>query len=158
MFRSLILAAVLLAFAPLAQTLAKSPCCRRLNYKLAIAITTATTGTVGAGVTGITGTIIMNGVKIVGGVMTTAIIAAGISAKLMSVAIVKAGTIAMTIAGVDMATGTAINVTNPHHAGSTAHKNHRVTQGLCLYPGPFCITLRQSPDDEQSNPLPPVFP
>jgi hypothetical protein len=70
-----------------------------------------TTGMADAGATGITGTITMSGAKIAGGVMTMAIIAVGINAKLMSAAIVKAGTIAMTIVGVDAVTGTDINVT-----------------------------------------------
>lgn len=99
MFRSLILAAALLAFTPLAANAAKSPCCPQLNYRLAIAMITVTTGTVVAGATGITGTTIMNGVKIAGGAMTTAIIAAGISVKRMNAVIGKAGAIATIIAG-----------------------------------------------------------
>ena len=56
-----------------------------------------------AGATGITGTITMSGAKIAGGVMTMAIIAVGINAKLMSAATVKAGETGMIIAEVVVA-------------------------------------------------------
>lgn len=49
--------------------------------------------------------------KIAGGVMTTATIVAGTNAKLMSAVIVKAGTIAMTTVVVGAATSIIINVT-----------------------------------------------
>ena len=74
-----------------------------------------TTGMAATGATGVTGTIIMNGAKIAGGVMIMVIIVAGISAKRTSAVIVKAGTIAMTIAvaakATDVVMATIINVT-----------------------------------------------
>lgn len=93
MFRSLFLAAALMALPRLRQTQVKSPYCHQSNYKLAIAIITVITGTVVTGATVTTGTAIMNGVKTAGGVMIMATIVAGISVKRMSVAIVKAGAI-----------------------------------------------------------------
>ena len=75
---------------------------------MAIAIITATTGTVVAGAIGTTGTN-------TGNVTTTAGIAAGISIMLMNVATVMAGVTVMIIAVVDATTdavmvmGTAIN-------------------------------------------------
>ncbi len=100
MFRSLILAAALLAF---------YTACRECGRNHPVALNkitdwrsrmiTVTTGTVVAGATVITGTTIMNGVKIAGGAMTTAIIAAGISVKRMNAVIGKAGAIATIIAG-----------------------------------------------------------
>lgn len=99
MFRSLILAAALLAFTPLAANAGEITLLPSIKLQIGIAMITVTTGTVVAGATGITGTTIMNGVKIAGGAMTTAIIAAGISVKRMNAVIGKAGAIATIIAG-----------------------------------------------------------
>lgn len=63
MFRSLFLAAALMAFTRLQQTQVKSPYCHQSNYKLAIAIITVITGTVVTGATVTTGIAIMSGVK-----------------------------------------------------------------------------------------------
>ena len=117
MFRSLILAAVLLASARWSPMRAKSPCCHRLNYKLAIVMTTADTGTVATGATVTTGIAIMNGVKTAGGNTITAITVAGISVRLTNAATAKAGKIVTTAvaAGVTEkaeATVTAITINN----------------------------------------------
>ena len=98
MFRSLFLAAALMAFTPLAANAGEIPYCHQSNYKLAIAIITVITGTVVTGEIVITGIAIMSGAKTAGGVMIMAIIVAGISVKRMSVAIVKAGAIVTIIA------------------------------------------------------------
>ena len=87
MFRSLILAAVLLAFTPLAANAGE------ITLLPSIKLQT------------------MSGEKIAGGVMTTATIVAGTNAKLMSAVIVKAGTIVTTIAVAGVATNIIINVT-----------------------------------------------
>jgi len=70
---------------------------------LAIVIITVTTGTAVAGVTAATGIAIMNGAATTGVDMIMAIIVAGISAKLMSAATVKAGETGMIIAEVVVA-------------------------------------------------------
>ncbi len=98
MFRSLFLAAALMAFTPLAANAGEITLLHQSNYKLAIAIITVITGTVVTGATVTTGIAIMSGVKTAGGVMIMAIIVAGISVKRMSVAIVKAGAIVTIIA------------------------------------------------------------
>ncbi len=108
MFRSLFLAAALMAFTPLAANAVKSPYCHQSNYKLAIAIITVITGTVVTGATVTTGIAIMSGAKTVGGVMIMATTVAGISVKRMSVAIVKAGAIVTIIAEKAGVMGTAI--------------------------------------------------
>lgn len=110
MFRSLFLAAALMAFTPLAANAGemKSPYCHQSNYKLAIAIITVITGTVVTGATVTTGIAIMSGAKTVGGVMIMATTVAGISVKRMSVAIVKAGAIVTIIAEKAGVMGTAI--------------------------------------------------
>ena len=97
MFRSLFLAAALMAFTPLAANAGEITLLPS-NYKLAIAIITVITGTVVTGATVTTGIAIMNGVRTAGGVMIMATTVAGISVKPMSVAIVKAGAIVMIIA------------------------------------------------------------
>lgn len=51
MFRSLFLAAALMAFTPLAANAGETPYCHQSNYKLAIAIITVITGTVVTGAT-----------------------------------------------------------------------------------------------------------
>ncbi len=108
MFRSLFLAAALMAFTPLAANAGEITLLPRSNYKLAIAIITVITGTVVTGEIVITGIVIMNGAKTAGGVMIMAIIVAGISVKHMSVAIVKAGAIVTIIAEKAADMGTAI--------------------------------------------------
>lgn len=98
MFRSLILAAVLMASAPLVANAGEITLLPSVNYKLAIAIITVTTGTVAAGVTAATGIVTMNGVTNAGTNMTTATIVAGINVTPMNAVIAKAGEIVMTIA------------------------------------------------------------
>lgn len=99
MFRSLILAAALLAFTPLAANAGEITLLPSIKLQIGDRDDYGNTGTVVAGATVITGTTIMNGVKIAGGAMTTAIIAAGISVKRMNAVIGKAGAIATIIAG-----------------------------------------------------------
>lgn len=99
MFRSLILAAALLAFTPLAANAGEITLLPSIKLQIGDRDDYGNYWTVVAGATGITGTTIMNGVKIAGGAMTTAIIAAGISVKRMNAVIGKAGAIATIIAG-----------------------------------------------------------
>lgn len=96
MFRSLILAAVLLASAPLVANAGEITLLPSINYKLAIATIMVTTGTVAAGATVITGVNTMNGAITAGVVTITAGIAAGIKVKPTNAAIAKAGKIATT--------------------------------------------------------------
>ena len=110
MFRSLILAAVLLAFTPLAANAGEITLLPSIKLQIGDRDNYGNYWDA-AGATGITGTITMSGEKIAGGVMTTATIVAGTNAKLMSAVIVKAGTIVTTIAVAGVATNIIINVT-----------------------------------------------
>lgn len=99
MFRSLFLAAALMAFTPLAANAGEITLLP--SIKLQIGDRDHYGNYWDGGVTGeivITGIAIMSGAKTAGGVMIMAIIVAGISVKRMSVAIVKAGAIVTIIA------------------------------------------------------------
>lgn len=113
MFRSLILAAVLLAFTPLAANAGEITLLPSIKLQIGDRDNYGNYWDGGAGATGITGTITMSGAKIAGGVMTMAIIAVGINAKLMSAATVKAGMTVTTTAVAERAEvmATIINVT-----------------------------------------------
>ena len=119
MFRSLILAAVR----------AKSPCCHRLNYKLAIVTTTADTGTVATGATVTTGTVTMSGAATAGGNMIMVCTAAGIKTTPTSVVIAKAGTTVMTA----VAAGIAAVKVAVDMATATVDTNHKKGASRLLF-------------------------
>lgn len=98
MFRSLILAAVLLASAPLVANAGEITLLPSIKLQIGDRDNYGNYWDGGRWRDGITGTITMSGAKIAGGVMTMATIVAGTNAKLMSVVIVKAGTIVTTTA------------------------------------------------------------
>ena len=95
MFRSLFLAAALMAFTPLAANAGEITLLPSIKLQIG---DRDHYGTVVTGATVTTGIAIMNGVTTAGGVMIMATIVAGISVKHMSVAIVKAGAIVTIIA------------------------------------------------------------
>mgnify|MGYP000391066348 CR=1 FL=1 len=112
MFRSLILAAVLLAFTPLAANAGEITLLPSIKLQIGDRDNYGNYWDGGRWRgPGLRGTITMSGEKYAGGVMTTATIVAGTNAKLMSAVIVKAGTIVTTIAVAGVATNIIINVT-----------------------------------------------
>lgn len=108
MFRSLFLAAALMAFTPLAANAGEITLLPSIKLQIGDRDHYGNYWTVVTGEIVITGIVIMNGAKTAGGVMIMAIIVAGISVKHMSVAIVKAGAIVTIIAEKAADMGTAI--------------------------------------------------
>ncbi len=108
MFRSLFLAAALMAFTPLAANAGEITLLPSIKLQIGDRDHYGNYWDGGHWEIVITGIVIMNGAKTAGGVMIMAIIVAGISVKHMSVAIVKAGAIVTIIAEKAADMGTAI--------------------------------------------------
>lgn len=108
MFRSLFLAAALMAFTPLAANAGEITLLPSIKLQIGDRDHYGNYWTVVTGATVTTGIAIMSGAKTVGGVMIMATTVAGISVKRMSVAIVKAGAIVTIIAEKAGVMGTAI--------------------------------------------------